>query len=115
MSQLLVIAHRLRTVIDFDKILVLDTGNVLEYASPLELINNEQSQFHALCKASGKSEFGILKKMAEGEAKVTRIPVKASDPIICLSLSDQLTRRYLFHMFSRSATNKVKNIVGHSL
>lgn len=61
---------RLRTVIDFDKILVLDAGRIVEYDHPATLIANPASRFHALCRASGKAEFKILKRMAEGRAKV---------------------------------------------
>jgi ATP-binding cassette subfamily C (CFTR/MRP) protein 4 len=37
-ATILAIAHRLNTVIDYDKILVLGSGGVLEYGSPDELI-----------------------------------------------------------------------------
>lgn len=75
-STLLVIAHRLRTICDFDKVLVLDQGHVVEYASPASLIADTSSKFHALCRASGRSEFKLLKKMAEGKAKFSVKPVK---------------------------------------
>jgi ABC-type multidrug transport system ATPase subunit len=35
---LLVVAHRLSTVIDFDRILVMGEGEVVEYGSPVELM-----------------------------------------------------------------------------
>ncbi len=37
-ATILAVAHRLDTVIDYDKILVLGKGRVLEYGSPYELI-----------------------------------------------------------------------------
>jgi ATP-binding cassette subfamily C (CFTR/MRP) protein 4 len=37
-ATILAVAHRLDTVIDYDKILVLGSGSVLEYGSPHELI-----------------------------------------------------------------------------
>ena len=39
------IAHRLHTVIDSDKILVLDSGKVVEFASPHELLQDDCSYF----------------------------------------------------------------------
>jgi ABC-type multidrug transport system fused ATPase/permease subunit len=45
-------------------VLVLDKGRVLEYASPLELIEDEQSAFRSLCMAQGKEEFDELLAMA---------------------------------------------------
>ncbi|TQS33488.1 hypothetical protein Golomagni_06165, partial [Golovinomyces magnicellulatus] len=37
------IAHRLQTIVDYDKVLVLDHGEMVEYAHPWELINNKDS------------------------------------------------------------------------
>lgn len=57
------IAHRLRSVADCDKILVLDHGQVLEYDSPLKLMKREDSAFRELCKRSG--EENTLLRIAE--------------------------------------------------
>ncbi|KAI8847273.1 P-loop containing nucleoside triphosphate hydrolase protein [Chytridium lagenaria] len=40
-STVLTIAHRLQTVIDFDKILVLNDGQIVEYGSPHELLQKD--------------------------------------------------------------------------
>ncbi|GES92340.1 multidrug resistance-associated ABC transporter [Rhizophagus clarus] len=56
------IAHRLQTIIDYDKVLVLDQGRVLEFDSPYNLISNPDSKFYQMCKQSG--EFDILKSLA---------------------------------------------------
>ena len=37
-ATVLAIAHRLNTVIDYDRILVLDAGRVVEYGTPRELL-----------------------------------------------------------------------------
>jgi ABC-type multidrug transport system fused ATPase/permease subunit len=69
-STILTIAHRIHTIIDFDKVLVMDRGRVSEYASPAELLRDHKSKFYALCKATGKTEFKNLKAMAiEAERK----------------------------------------------
>ncbi|GAA5957930.1 hypothetical protein JCM10213_002262 [Rhodosporidiobolus nylandii] len=75
-STLLVIAHRLRTVIDFNKILLLDKGRLIEFDSPQKLLEDPSSRFYALCRAAGKRELQILKKMAKGKARVTHKPRK---------------------------------------
>ncbi|KAF9031702.1 multidrug resistance-associated ABC transporter [Hymenopellis radicata] len=63
-STILTIAHRLRTVIDYDRVMLLDQGRIVEFGSPFALLGNSNSRFFALCKATGKDEFAVLKKMA---------------------------------------------------
>jgi ABC-type multidrug transport system fused ATPase/permease subunit len=42
------IAHRLDTIADFDKVLVLDQGSILECGSPATLLQNHDSHFYKL-------------------------------------------------------------------
>ncbi|OXG63652.1 ATP-binding cassette transporter [Cryptococcus neoformans CHC193] len=69
-STIVTIAHRIHTIIDFDKVLVMDRGNIAEFASPADLLRNHKSRFYSLCKATGRTEFKNLKEMAlEAERK----------------------------------------------
>ncbi|KAF7727930.1 hypothetical protein EC973_006818 [Apophysomyces ossiformis] len=67
-SSLLCIAHRLRTVIDYDRVLVLDQGNVVEYDTPYNLLVNNAGLgiFRSMCEQSG--EMDILLDMAQQSA-----------------------------------------------
>ncbi|RKP05201.1 P-loop containing nucleoside triphosphate hydrolase protein [Thamnocephalis sphaerospora] len=65
-STLLCIAHRLRTVIDCDRVLVLDAGRLVEYDKPSALILRRNGTFRRLCERSG--EFDVLLSMAQDAA-----------------------------------------------
>ncbi|GBB94776.1 hypothetical protein RclHR1_02410022 [Rhizophagus clarus] len=62
-STLLCIAHRIRTVVDYDKILVLDAGKIVEFDHPYLLLQNSDSAFRAMCEKSG--EFAELVEIAK--------------------------------------------------
>ena len=49
----LTIAHRLKTILDYDKILLLDAGKVAEFNSPQSLLADSSSTFHSMCKDNG--------------------------------------------------------------
>eukprot|EP00249_Psilotum_nudum_P023830 c28999_g1_i2 orf=516-5060(-) len=44
------IAHRIPTVIDYDRVLVMDAGRVKEFSTPASLLSNSNSLFSALVK-----------------------------------------------------------------
>ena len=46
------VAHRIKTIINYDKILVLNNGEILEFDSPKNLIENEKSLFYQLYSKS---------------------------------------------------------------
>ncbi|KAG0281918.1 hypothetical protein BGZ95_006425 [Linnemannia exigua] len=52
---ILTIAHRIKTVMDSDKILVLDHGRVVEFDAPKVLLQDENSLFYKLAKQAGES------------------------------------------------------------
>ncbi|ORY50925.1 hypothetical protein BCR33DRAFT_712882 [Rhizoclosmatium globosum] len=57
------IAHRLRSVADYDRILVLNYGEIVEYASPYELKPLITGQFQKMCQETG--EFDEIMSIAK--------------------------------------------------
>lgn len=49
---ILCIAHRLKTIINYDRIVVLDKGEIVEFDTPLNLFNSKGSIFHQMCERS---------------------------------------------------------------
>lgn len=52
-STILTIAHRLNTILDYDRILVLEQGRVAEFDTPASLLASENSIFHGMAKDAG--------------------------------------------------------------
>ncbi|XP_011699218.1 PREDICTED: multidrug resistance-associated protein 1 isoform X6 [Wasmannia auropunctata] len=49
----LTIAHRLNTILDSDRVIVLDKGLIVEYDSPEVLLRNSASSFYSMAKDAG--------------------------------------------------------------
>lgn len=52
-NTIITIAHRLQTIIDYDKVLVLDHGQVVEFDHPWTLVNKNGGLFRSMCENSG--------------------------------------------------------------
>ncbi|KAH9796207.1 ABC transporter C family member 2 [Citrus sinensis] len=63
---MLIIAHRLNTIIDCDRILLLDSGRVLEYDTPEELLSNEGSSFSKMVQSTGAANAQYLRSLVLG-------------------------------------------------
>lgn len=71
---MLTIAHRLHTIVDSDRILLLDAGRVAEYGSPAQLLRNPTSHFRSLVEetmrgggATGEVVAAVFKEATAGE------------------------------------------------
>ncbi len=49
----LTIAHRIKTIMDSDKILLLEAGMVKEFDSPQRLLVDPTSRFHSMARDAG--------------------------------------------------------------
>ncbi|KAG5894556.1 hypothetical protein JTB14_021538 [Gonioctena quinquepunctata] len=61
----LTIAHRLHTIMDSDKVLVMDVGRVVEFDHPFALLQNKNGVFHSLVEQTGISVAQNLSSIAE--------------------------------------------------
>jgi len=51
-STVLTIAHRIKTIMHYDRIIVLENGRIAEFDSPKDLCKDKESQFYQLCSKS---------------------------------------------------------------
>jgi hypothetical protein len=48
--------------------MLLEEGRIMEFDSPTALLSKPDSKFYSLCRATGSSEFAVLRKMAGVES-----------------------------------------------
>ena len=61
----LTIAHRLNTILDYDRVIVLDKGEIVEFDSPIGLFK-KNGIFASMCQEANLSE-GDITNIAKGE------------------------------------------------
>jgi len=59
---IITVASSLKTIIDYDRILVLDKGLVVDFDTPAALLSNDSSHFYTMCLESG--EYELLRQLA---------------------------------------------------
>ncbi|CAF1028411.1 unnamed protein product [Didymodactylos carnosus] len=96
----LTIAHRLRTVIDNDKILVLSNGCIVEFDHPYLLLCDTNSYFYEMISQGNKSEaHGFLKQSKRYYEKGQHLQIENE---IVNKISDLSSRLYTYTEFPKS-------------
>ncbi|KAF7343004.1 Oligomycin resistance ATP-dependent permease YOR1 [Mycena venus] len=72
-ATLLCIAHRLNTIVYYDRILVMDAGKVVEFDTVLNLFDRSDSIFRSLCEQANLSRADILRIRAENADAVPSV------------------------------------------
>ncbi|PSN42283.1 Multidrug resistance-associated protein 4 [Blattella germanica] len=61
----LTVAHRLNTIMDSDKVLVMEAGSMVEYDHPHILMQNKEGYFYSMVQETGHSMAEQLSRVAE--------------------------------------------------
>ncbi|XP_022093420.1 multidrug resistance-associated protein 4-like [Acanthaster planci] len=81
----LTIAHRLNTIMDSDKVMVLDAGRLIEFDEPYILLQKEGSTFTRMVQETGKAEEAKLFHIAADKhaEKTAHDPEDADNLSVC--------------------------------
>lgn len=83
---IITVAHRLQTVIDYDRIVVLAEGCIIEEGSPDKLLEDESSHLSALVRSTGAAGARELRRRAAqaGEERIgdAHKELQTKDPIV---------------------------------
>lgn len=63
-STVITIAHRINTIIDYDRVMVLSKGHLAEFDAPGKLLSDSQSMFSQLVDNTGAESAAALRATA---------------------------------------------------
>jgi ATP-binding cassette subfamily C (CFTR/MRP) protein 4 len=91
----LTIAHRLNTIMDSDKVLVMDHGQMLEFDHPHILLQNEQGHFNSMVQETGKLMNEQLKHNAREVSQVLRY-------IAIKHFNKKFMKRFIYRLMNKT-------------
>ncbi|KAI8811089.1 P-loop containing nucleoside triphosphate hydrolase protein, partial [Cladochytrium replicatum] len=67
-ATVILLASRFNVVVELDKVIVMEHGKVVEFDSPLALLENPRSKFSLMVAQSGEIDVSKLRNVAQGRA-----------------------------------------------
>jgi len=68
---IITIAHRLNTVVDYDRVVVMSFGKVIEFDTPANLLRNPQSMLSSMVDETGAAQASLLRSIAYDQEATT--------------------------------------------
>jgi len=102
------IAHRLNTIMDSDRVMVMDKGCLAEFASPRDLLKNSTGIFTNLVNDTGDKSSEHLRRLAHGEVSITESSTSSTPATGMLVLLPEATS-------STSSTSSTSTYTGSLL
>lgn len=109
-STVIILANRFRLIVRMDKILVMDHGRVVEYDTPLALLENPKSKFSLMVSQNGDVDLARLREIAQNSAD--RSSLKSFDRSQSSSRSQDIHGNFprtLAELFVRPDTHSLSN------
>lgn len=102
----LTIAHRLHTVMDSDKVLVIDAGEVMEFAHPYDLLQKPQGFFKQLVDQTGSGTAAALMQSAK-EVRYKRQSIQQQKIVLIILLLEWfLIKAISFQNYEKTKKSK---------
>lgn len=72
-ATVIMVAYRLNTIMDLDRVMVIDGGKIVEFEEPFTLLQNSNGHFRRLVDQAGKTEAARLEVLADEARKLRQV------------------------------------------
>jgi len=82
-STVMTIAHRIDTILDYDRVMVMDAGNVAEFDAPMALLDSDDSIFRSMAQGAGitsaAAAAGVVQKLRQAAEETSEAASSAAN------------------------------------